>query len=299
MSTIFKAIKWGLILWGLTHTDVLLAQYTNPVSCPYMIYNDGSNTYIKWVNISNGPTEHEIHVTWQGKSYEFEDHNFPSGIYKDDDGKAYRDGLDGIGSETITFENGLNCNYFGGGVLPVELVSFTASFKGNQVQLDWTTASEENNDFFTLERSADGINFETIATIQGSGTTTEMNTYSFMDENPASGNNYYRLMQTDYNGETSYSHITQVYVSSAVISLEQIYPNPATDMIYLAVNSRNYEPVTVTVVNMYGKVVYQYTQNVSMGINELSVDVSTLSPGVYFLKVANELEELSTRFIKH
>lgn len=91
--------------------------------------------------------------------------------------------------------------------LPIELVSFKSNCENDKQKLHWLTASEMNNDFFTIERSEDGINFRDIGTVNGNGTTTHVHQYSFIDPQPVLSTSYYRLRQTDYNGQTSASSI--------------------------------------------------------------------------------------------
>ncbi|MDG1475608.1 MAG: BNR-repeat neuraminidase N-terminal domain-containing protein, partial [Vicingaceae bacterium] len=89
-------------------------------------------------------------------------------------------------------------------LLPIELLSYSVACTGNTVQLDWITASELNNDYFTIERSVDAINFEAIATVDGSGNSSSIHNYSWSDDNPINGTVYYRLKQTDFNGAFEY-----------------------------------------------------------------------------------------------
>lgn len=99
----------------------------------------------------------------------------------------------------------------GNGSLPVELVSFDAQNEGPAVRLTWTTATEQNNDFFTLERSSDGLYFEPFATVNGAGNSSFTIDYNHLDEDPLSGLSYYRLKQTDFDGKFSYSDIVPVF----------------------------------------------------------------------------------------
>ncbi|MEZ4721504.1 MAG: hypothetical protein R2813_06455 [Flavobacteriales bacterium] len=96
--------------------------------------------------------------------------------------------------------------------LPIELLDFSATPKDKQVLLHWETASEINNDFFTLERSRDASVFESIGTIPGAGSSNRPLEYQFVDDQPISGVSYYRLKQTDFNGEFEYSGVEQVYL---------------------------------------------------------------------------------------
>lgn len=91
--------------------------------------------------------------------------------------------------------------------LPIELTYFTVSQKGQDIVFEWETASETNNDFFTIEYSIDGINFHELTTIAGSGTTSEATSYNYVWNADESGLFYFRLKQTDYNGEFSYSKV--------------------------------------------------------------------------------------------
>ncbi|NJN78400.1 MAG: hypothetical protein HC803_08785 [Saprospiraceae bacterium] len=104
-------------------------------------------------------------------------------------------------NEGDRFDNNGGSNYnrtFSVTTLPIELTSFTAKKQENTTQLNWTTSTEENNDFFTIEKSLDGINFEAIGTKAGAGNSLEVREYNFTDAKPANGKNYYRLKQTDF-----------------------------------------------------------------------------------------------------
>ena len=89
--------------------------------------------------------------------------------------------------------------------LPIELLSFEAICNNNSVNLLWSTASEKNNDYFTIERSSDGITFQTVLTVKGAGNSNQVINYSAIDEKPIDGIAYYRLKQTDYDGKFEYS----------------------------------------------------------------------------------------------
>jgi hypothetical protein len=88
----------------------------------------------------------------------------------------------------------------GDGTFPVELLSFSAKKNGEKTGIQWETASEQNNDYFLVQRATENLDYQTIAKIQGSGHSNQIQTYSFTDENPVSGVNYYRLKQVDFDG---------------------------------------------------------------------------------------------------
>ncbi|MDR2963258.1 MAG: leucine-rich repeat domain-containing protein [Bacteroidales bacterium] len=96
-------------------------------------------------------------------------------------------------------------------LLPVELTTFTAVRSGVSVTIQWSTHSETNNDYFSVERSADGVNFQSIGEVAGAGTTTVAHRYSLIDYAPLTGISYYRLRQSDYNGTLSYSRVLSVF----------------------------------------------------------------------------------------
>lgn len=107
----------------------------------------------------------------------------------------------GGGTTTATF----SCT-----VLPIELLSFNGSVSNNFNLIQWSTATEINNDYFTLERSVDGLNWEEIANVNGAGNSSVTLNYSFRDYGYVPGISYYRLSQTDYNGSREYFHIIAV-----------------------------------------------------------------------------------------
>lgn len=124
----------------------------------------------------------------------------------------------------------LNGNGFMSGTarpLPIVLTSFTAVSKASGTNIYWTTESEENNDYFTIYRSADGETFEPIATVEGAGNSTMTLNYSFTDYDPIDGISYYLLKQTDYDGECAYSEKIAVNRRANVGEASfKVYPNP-------------------------------------------------------------------------
>ena len=110
------------------------------------------------------------------------------------------------------------------GLLPVELTYFRANKKEDKVELNWETRTEIDNDYFDIERSTDGSNFDKIGQVQGNGTTNEVHTYQFTDELPKSGVNYYRLKQVDFNREYEYSEIASISIKILSAKKIKIYP---------------------------------------------------------------------------
>lgn len=141
------------------------------------------------------------------------------------DGYGYRLGLSSFSQFGMGEDGG------GGSGLPIELISFTASLTNEEVvKLEWITSTEINNDFFTIEKSVDGVTFESIANIPGAGNSTTEKVYHLNDNTPEEGMNYYRLKQTDYDGSFIHSDVVAVkLVQQAEVTLQptvNIYPNP-------------------------------------------------------------------------
>jgi hypothetical protein len=114
------------------------------------------------------------------------------------------------------------CNAF---VLPVSLIYFNARVNDNNVLIEWQTASEKFNDYFTVERSSDGNIFNPIAIIDGAGNSNDLLNYTYIDQWPLPKISYYRLKQTDFNGDFTYSKVVAVRMN--IEGLFAIYPNPA------------------------------------------------------------------------
>ena len=130
-------------------------------------------------------------------------------------------------STTAAYRPFLRIRYSGCTVLPVELLNFSAVLKNNnQVMLTWQTASEINNDFFTVERSEDAVNWDEIEKLTGAGHSKSLLNYTFRDEPPYTEMVYYRLKQTDFDGKFSYSGIQSVTMDLNKNLQPGIYPNP-------------------------------------------------------------------------
>lgn len=178
-----------------------------------------------------------------------------------------------------------NSYYIWNEPLPVELVHFSAkTFESKQVKCEWTTASEINNDFFEVQRSADGQNFETIGLVDGTGNTSSYSNYHFMDAVPLQGLNYYRLRQNDYDGNFEYSVIIKVEVASELYS---IYPNPVKEKYYLKLDEADLAGMKIILLhNTLGEIVLSRR----VGENEKSVELDrgSFPAGSYFLSVLQD-----------
>ncbi len=181
-------------------------------------------------------------------------------------------------------------------ILPVELSRFVANFVGGQgVFLNWETASELNNKHFRVERSLDGRTWSTLAEVKGAGTSSEVQNYNYMDKEPANGVSYYRLRQTDYDGTFKFSETRQVNVDiNNTDSQLVVYPNPTQNTVYVAFGSKE-QKNDITFYNMIGQEVMNVKGNRNMDNPIVSIDISSLRSGVYFVKSGQSV----TKFYKN
>jgi hypothetical protein len=161
--------------------------------------------------------------------------------------------------------------------LPVVLSNFNVVCKQQKTQLTWTTQSELNNDYFTIERSKDGSLFNEVGRVNGNGTTNLQNTYQFFDELAFKGTSYYRLSQHDFNGAIKVYPIKTVSCADEQ-NLFSIYPNPNNGTFEISGLNEGNE---VVITDVLGKKVGSLQSKSS---NE-KIQLNTLKPGVYFVEI--------------
>jgi len=166
--------------------------------------------------------------------------------------------------------------------LPIQLISFEGSCNENKVYLKWVTASEINNDYFTLERSTDVINWTIIGTVNGAGNSNQNINYSYVDNEPYNGVSYYRLKQTDFNVQYKYSNIISVNCINNNIGKINVYPNPITNELMIEIEG-NSEPVNFEILNARGQVVFKGNL-----VEKTTVQTSNFAPGVYLIKFISD-----------
>lgn len=184
--------------------------------------------------------------------------------------------------------SGVDCS----AALPVTLIGFSGRQQADGVLLEWQTAVEQNNSGFHVERSYNGVRWTDIGFVAGKGTSTERQDYSFWDEKPLSGSNYYRLRQIDLDGKAEVSKV--VIIAQQQAGQLSVFPNPVSKgELHLLLPENTEEEVVVQLFSPAGQVMR--TASLSPGANLL--DVNSLEPGVYYLKVVNQPEWAVTKVV--
>ena len=215
------------------------------------------------------------------------------------------DGTNNTATFTVDFTNGqyYTLGSLESAALPVTLISFTASNDNeDQVLLQWITAQETGNAFYTIEKSENGFNFEKIGTREGAGDSEDLITYYFTDTKPTAGSNYYRLKQTDFNGEFEYSEIIRLEVNpSTRVMTYSLYPNPVSKEGILTITQNNAgvanQSVSYEIVSISGKRIFSGSVITDKGKIQLPLK-NQLPEGIYLIRLKSaESPPTTLRFI--
>lgn len=179
--------------------------------------------------------------------------------------------------------------------LPIELLNFKARYnkESKQVKIEWTTASQTNNDFFSIEKSTNTLDWELITDVDGAGTNSSTLTYSVVDPNPNKGFNYYRLKQTDFDGNFEYFPIQKVNMDGNDNLSISIAPNPSKG--FIKISSYGFKFDDIEILDYLGKPVS--VSKLDSPTYEIELDLSNLTPGMYVAKIRTELSYLSKKII--
>jgi Secretion system C-terminal sorting domain len=173
--------------------------------------------------------------------------------------------------------------------LPVELISFSAVKDGNTALLKWATASEKNNDYFTLEKSQNNFAFVEVGRVNGYGNSTTKREYQFIDDHPFNGTSYYRLRQTDFNGEFEVFQPVMLNFEGELeeFKISSVAPNPFVNELRVNVFSPSGMNAEIIIYNSMGNTSYRQQIALNSGSNGIDISMdSDLPPGIYFLKLS-------------
>ncbi|MFZ4798515.1 MAG: hypothetical protein ACOYMA_13545 [Bacteroidia bacterium] len=173
------------------------------------------------------------------------------------------------------------------GTLPVKLISFNVTLANEKVNCSWETASETNNDYFTIERSKDGNGFESLGNVKGQGNSNINTRYSYTDNNPFGGISYYRLKQTDFDGKYTYSTTKKVGSTEKLTSAIYLYYENNTPII--KINSLFENNAIIELIDLNGTKLLSNEQPVISGENTFAIN-GNITTGLYLLKVQLENE---------
>lgn len=182
--------------------------------------------------------------------------------------------------------------------LPVNLIRFSANETNRQVLLEWTTASEINNEYFSIESSADAVNFTEVGRVSGAGNSNTILNYIFIHQSPLAGVSYYRLRQVDFDGEFMYSAIEAVSLPEVVINEIVICPNPVVNVMDVRLDPFLFHAPQIEIRDLSGKLVRTY-ETVEVNVQQpCRIDLNELPQGIYFLHVSEGTYSVSKRIVK-
>ena len=180
--------------------------------------------------------------------------------------------------------------------LPISLLHFNAQPNGSKVDVTWITASEINNDFFTIEKSTDGADFTPIAVVDGAGNSSSALNYFYPDYNPVHGVSYYRLKQTDFDGQYSYSPVVMViYSGEYSFNIITAFVNNSSALNVLFTDGIH-EKCSMQLHNVLGELIYTEDINALRGMNKKEFNIPQLKQGIYFVTLTNGKQSQSARF---
>lgn len=177
-----------------------------------------------------------------------------------------------------------------GSALPVELITFEGFVNNGNIKLNWTTASEINNEGFEVEHSIDGRNWNKLGFVHGNEHSIQMNKYYYVHEDPKRLIHYYRLKQVNFDGHFEYSNVLSINFKEKSKRVGELYPNPSkTGLINLDYYASNNEQIIVSAFDLTGKLISTQVQQVGEGNNHLSFDFSNFNTGIYILKIGDKM----------
>lgn len=170
--------------------------------------------------------------------------------------------------------------------LPVKLKDFSVKKEGSKVKLEWSTASEQNNDHFEVEKSADGRTWGNIAQVEGQGTSNETHSYSTYDNKPSASMNYYRIKQYDLDGKSTVSEVRSLKFDAGTNAVVTVSPNPTKGQVNFRLDNTSAKNVSLSLTNVNGKSVYRRIMKTVDAGTTYKLDLQQQpAPGLYILNI--------------
>jgi len=196
----------------------------------------------------------------------------------------------------LTYPDVVTCS-----ILPVTFIDFSGTAEEKNNLLQWSTATESNNNYFAVERSADGSNFIQLAVVASAapdGNSQNVLRYSYTDTKPVASNNYYRLRQVNNNGNVVYSSVIKITRKENTFFINTVAPNPVADKLTLSYYAPQSTVANISVSDVTGRIVLLKKENIISGTQSLPLNISGLSKGKYFLKIITPNCVQSLQFFK-
>lgn len=180
--------------------------------------------------------------------------------------------------------------------LPIELVRFIGQCNGDEITINWTTWTETNNDYFTVERSENGTDFEVVDVVEGAGNSNQPISYEVKDPMPFSGTSYYRLKDTDFAGKSTYSSVIAVTCGESVNDFEFInaYEADQTEVVVEFTATEN-EDYNIVLYDAAGRRVLEENGAAMNGMNKVRIPTGNLARGIYIVNLNNNIKNFSER----
>lgn len=180
--------------------------------------------------------------------------------------------------------------------LPIELLNFEANCLNNEIVFEWCTATEKNNNYYTIQQSTDGLHYTNLTTVNGNGTTGTKSCYKYTTAAFTSGINYYRLLQTDNNG--TINELNKVSVESCNSKADNlVLTNNGTKEVGVLVNSSSDKKITLLIHNSLGQIIDSHELEVKQGYNTLIVNLAHLSNAMYYVSAYDKEALLTSKKI--
>jgi hypothetical protein len=183
-------------------------------------------------------------------------------------------------------------------VLPVDIIHFTGQCEGFQKALVWETSNEIDNDYFRIDASKNGLDFETIDRVQGQGNSSSSKAYLYLVEDFNSEYNYFRLTQVDFNGTSSKSKVIYIEDCNQTAFANQVYYNSEDEKIHFFYHIEDSQDIEISVYDLSGKLIYTGTDYLDANSKQKLLNINVnLSRSVYLLKIQSERESYNIKLL--
>jgi hypothetical protein len=255
----------------------------------YSVQNTYADSLIKFTGLNTGTFRYDQADVFR---YIVDSATFHNGFNSTIQVKAQAGTL--TGNVTFNLEECEDTPIF---TLPVELVSFKGAATAEGIALNWATATEKNNAYFSVQYSTDGRNFESVGHVEGKGTTTTSTTYNFVHKDARPGKGYYRLKQVDYDNTTAYSKIIVVESKERADLPLKVYPNPVTGSeVTLQLENPASETVNITLTDLNGRILLKQTVATAREM-KLSLQGANLKAGIYIIHAQAGLQTAQQKLV--